>query len=1166
MNDRIRKLLTSRYFYIPVAVVLLYTLAGFVAAPKILRWYVPKYAAQHLDCRAAVEHIRINPFLLSIEADQFSLQQADGSPMLAFARLFVDLEVSSLFHWAVVLREAAVDQPDIQVVTEPDGSLNLARLAATSPPVAETAKDDTGPLPFILRNATIRGGRLAVVDKRQSTPAGLTLQGLDLDLREFSTLKDRNGTCRLAAATKDGESVQWQGEISLSPLRSKGRLTLNVIQAASLWQFFRDRVNLEQPVGRINVTGDYRLNAENSTLQLILEGLHVSSADLALKLPKTDRAFFQAKKLDLEAPLFDLATGELHVARLLLADGAVDVRLDDGGGLNLQQVVRPSLPEKSPGKKTPAPAVPPPSATAEPPFKIRIDAVDVNNIAVDLDDRSRKTPIRATIAGVDLHLQAELAAGADTGGIVLRDITSALRNIRIQRDRAAAPLFAAETLSAEGGECDLGARSISLERLALAGGGIDIGRDAAGGIDWQQLLQPNETVAKKKGAKPEPRPGRGWKYLVKAFEVEGFRAAFTDLTTSSAAPVLNLQEFNGRLTGIDGRSPMGFTADIQLARGGTATVRGTVDPSVPSVDAELEAAGVVLTSLQPYLDPYVTLTLESASASARGRLRYGIPGDAGKAAYEGEFSLNAIRLTDPGSQKPYLSVDAVQFPAVKLTMQPDGVEAKEIRITKPVGEVIIGEDQTLNLARVIKKRPGGGPPPSASRPAAGNDPGRKKQDTFVYQIERLRIDKGDMVFADLSLQPQFRTRIHDLKGSITGLSSAADAPARVRLGGSVDRYGIARIGGVIRTDDFRRASDLNLVFRNVEMKSLSPYSGKFAGRLITSGKVSADLKYKLQDYRMTGDNQIVIDNLVLGERVDNPAAANLPLDLALALLKDSSGRIDIGLPVSGDLNDPRFSFGSLIGRMFTNLITKTATAPFQVLGKLLGGKAERFDALAFAPGSARLLPPEEEKLQKLADALKSRPQLKVVIQGRFSPEADGLVLKKLGVRRIVATRLGEKLNPEDRPGPLDFTASDTRDVLEQLYAERFGKQSLDELEKGIASGTVEPQSVPADEAAKSREAGTLAKMTDSLKLYALVPGGKSREQAVIWAGELYSRLVESEKVADGGLLRLAEDRAQSAAASLEGEGGIPRDRIAIKAAEPLAGKAGSAVTLALDAL
>ncbi|MGW8159321.1 MAG: DUF748 domain-containing protein [Desulfoprunum sp.] len=391
MNDRIRKLLTGRYFYIPVAAVLLYTLAGFVAAPRIMRWYVPRYAAQNLDCRAAVERIRINPFLLSIEADQFSLQQADGSPMLAFARLFVDLEVSSLFHC--------------------------------------------------------------------------------------------NGTCRLAAATKDGESVPWQGEISLSPLRSKGRLTLDAIQAASLWQFFRDRVNLEQPAGRINVTGDYRLNAENSTLQLILEGLHVSSADLALKLPKTDRAFFQAKKLDLEAPRFDLAAGELHVARLLLADGAVDVRLDDGGGLNLQQVVRPTLPEKSPGKKTPAPAVPPPPATAAPPFKIRIDAVDVNNIAVDLDDRSRKTPIRATIAGVDLHLQAELAAGADTGGTVLRKITSALRDFRIQRDRAAAPLFAAETLSAEGGECDLGARSFSLERLALARGGIDRypGQNAAAG-------------------------------------------------------------------------------------------------------------------------------------------------------------------------------------------------------------------------------------------------------------------------------------------------------------------------------------------------------------------------------------------------------------------------------------------------------------------------------------------------------------------------------------------------------------------------------------------------------------------------------------------------------------------------------------------------------------
>jgi hypothetical protein len=370
----------------------------------------------------------------------------------------------------------------------------------------------------------------------------------------------------------------------------------------------------------------------------------------------------------------------------------------------------------------------------------------------------------------------------------------------------------------------------------------------------------------------------------------------------------------------------------------------------------------------------------------------------------------------------------------------------------------------------------------------------------------------------------------------------------------------------MRPNDFAGSSDIDMVFRNVEMKSLSPYTGKFAGRLIKSGKFSADLKYTLQDYKMTGDNKIVIDNLLLGEQVDNPESTNLPLDLAIALLKDSSGRIDIGLPVTGDLNDPHFSIGSLIWKMFANLITNTATAPFRAIGNLLGGTSENFDSLEFDPGSADLPPPEKEKLLRLADVLKSRPQLKLVIQGRYSLEADGMEFKKLSIRSIVARRLDMKLAPNDDPGPLDLADSGTQNILEKLYREHFGKASLDELEQGLEAGTVKPRTPVQHQDIKGKEPGMFSKMADSMKLYMIIPGGKSYEQAALWAGELYTRLVEGEKVEDSIFLRLAENRARSVAAGLEGEARIPQDRLTIKAPEPLSDTEHPSVTLSLDAL
>jgi len=1173
------KPLIHRYLILSVVALVLYALVGFVAAPWGLRWYVPRYLQQNLHCQVGVDKIYVNPFLLTLEVDGFYLNQADGAPLVAIARFLVDLEMSSLLHWALVLEKLEVDKPNIHVALAADGSFNFAKLVQAAPQTANAPVAATELFPAILRSATIRGGRIAVIDQRQSTPAEVTVQEIHLDLIDVSTRREHNGTCRLAAATAAGESIRWEGAVALSPLRSEGTLNLGAIQAASLWQFFRDTTNLEQPAGQVNLSTEYRLDAEHSPVQMTLEGLRFSTADLALKLINAEKAFFHLKKMELEVPRFDLATREVHVARLFFEEGGVDARINDSGGMNVQQIFRATRPEKHPDKEKPAPVAPPvPSNSApehqvaappatDPFFKVQADAIEVKNMAVTLDDKSRKAPVKAAIAGMDLHLQANVHLGADTGHMVFGEIASELRGIKVHSPQLQEPLFAAEKLTVEGGLCDLGAHAISFARIGVSKGRLDASRDAKGAINWQQLFQAKGAVAQSPKAKPASGGGPPWKFSVKSFEVEGFDSKFSDLTTPSNKPLLSLRNVKARLTEVDGRSPMGFAVGFQVEQGGGATLSGTLNPAIPSVEAELNVSGMVLTALQPYLDPYLTLQLQSATLAAQGRLRYGVPGDAQQCVYEGNFSLNQLRFAEAKfPQKTYLGWDAVLVPKLKLTLQPNRLDAQEIKISKPVGEFIIGEDKTLNLLKVLKKRAVDKklPPPPKS---VNNKGGQKTEtDSFPYYIDKVRVEKGNVVFADLSLRPRFMTTIHDLQGTITGVSSAKDAQSQVQLDGQVDQYGTAKISGVMRPNDFGRASDIEMVFRNLEMKNLSPYSGKFAGRLIKTGKFSADLKYKLQDYKMVGDNKIVIDNLTLGDQVDNPGSTNLPLDLAIALLKDSRGRIDIGLPVTGDLNDPQFRIGSLIWQMFTNLITKAATSPFRALGSLLGGESEKFEALEFEPGNADLAPPEREKLLKLAEALQSRPQLKLVLQGRYSPEIDGLELKGRSVGRRVIALLGDKIGPQDIPGPIDFTDSGTRSALEKLYKERFGKESLHELEQGIAAGTVTARPPAQQRPQKSEDVGMVAKMLDGMKLYRIIPGGKSPEQGMLWSGELYARLVESEKVADQTLLQLAEKRAQTIAANLESDAKIPKDRVGMKAPEPFSGNEPPAVTLSLDTM
>ena len=438
--------------------------------------------------------------------------------------------------------------------------------------------------------------------------------------------------------------------------------------------------------------------------------------------------------------------------------------------------------------------------------------------------------------------------------------------------------------------------------------------------------------------------------------------------------------------------------------------------------------------------------------------------------------------------------------------------------------MIIGEDRSVNLAQVFKTEH-----PAADSPAATGPSKTADGNVFPVSIQKLRVDNGILDFADLSLTPQFGTQIHDLGGVVTGMSSTPDSRAQVQLGGNVDEYGLAKINGEINVFDPVAFTDIDMIFQNVEMSDLTPYSGKLAGRKIDSGKLSLNLGHKIDNGKLLGDNQIVVDKLKLGQPVKSPEAANLSLDLAVALLEDADGVIDIGLPVRGDLNDPKFSFGHLIGKALVNLITKIATAPFRVLGALVGGAAgENFDAIAFEPGDAAAPAPEREKLKKLAEALQKRPQLTLEVQGRYCAEIDGKELNGLRVRRAVAERLGAKLEMDEDPGPIDYGNPETQSALEAMFAERFGAAQLKELQDSL-------------EKDKGKATQSTARLAQTEKVED--PGQLSKA--------IYGRLVNSEPLPEAVLTGLAESRARAIVAALTGDGAVATERLSTKPPGPL---------------
>jgi hypothetical protein len=337
----------------------------------------------------------------------------------------------------------------------------------------------------------------------------------------------------------------------------------------------------------------------------------------------------------------------------------------------------------------------------------------------------------------------------------------------------------------------------------------------------------------------------------------------------------------------------------------------------------------------------------------------------------------------------------------------------------------------------------------------------------------------------------------------------------------VDDYGLARISGGLNLLDPVRATDVKMEFRNLLMSSLSPYSVQFAGREIAEGKLDLDLLYRINDGRMQGQNAIVMRDLVLGDKVESPGAASLPLGLAVALLKDANGVIDIELPVEGDLNDPKFRIGGVIWKAFVGLVTKIASAPFRLLGSLVGSESEDLGQFQFLAGRADLTPPELEKIVLLRQALRERPELAIEVSGGFVPAIDVPALQYLSLRAEVLSRLGEETVPAGEE--LLMLDARIRATLEALFAERFPAIALDTVQAAH-------RAAPADD-----------------------PEGAPVLDDLAYAGELRDRLLAGVAIGEPELAALANQRAEAIRAAFLAGGEFAAERIAVTApteAEP----------------
>ncbi|MGH8497895.1 MAG: DUF748 domain-containing protein, partial [Methylococcales bacterium] len=597
-----------------------------------------------------------------------------------------------------------------------------------------------------------------------------------------------------------------------------------------------------------------------------------------------------------------------------------------------------------------------------------------------------------------------------------------LENLKIARKGSPEPLMDIPRLTLDGIAFDLLERKLSITSFSSEKAKLHTWVQPDKEMNFVDLFTPvpDDRAAASSTPPPASPDNSKWLITIRKIALNDCGFLFEDRSLATPASLnfnpldIALENFSSDRTGI---LPLSIKATINNT--GHLSVAGGLGLNPVSTVVKLDVK-LNLTDFQPYIDPVTKFEFVQGDAIVKGDVDFKLDEHSKPwLKFNGMASIDDFIGHDKLQKEKLLDWKALSFEEVDFNLDPMKVAIKEAIADQPYLRFIINADGTTNLSKVFDGNRTAGTKHGKSTQA--EDKSNKYSPEALVQIDTVTIKNASANFADDSLKPKFATGMESLNGVIRGFSTDKKSRATIDLKGKADRTAPVHIKGRIQFFDPRNYTDISLGFKNLSLGNLTPYSGKFAGYKIEKGKMSVDLKYKIEQKKLVAENNVVIKQLTLGDEVDSPDAVSLPLSLAIALLQDSDGVIHIDLPLRGSLDDPEFSIWGVLGDVLLNLITKVVTSPFAALGSLINSD-EELDKVGFAPGIAEIEEKQKENLDRVAQALAQRPALNVEVEG-VATDADAerqfrnnmLTAKKSALAKRKTPETKQPNNPQGQP-------------------------------------------------------------------------------------------------------------------------------------------------------
>jgi hypothetical protein len=615
----------------------------------------------------------------------------------------------------------------------------------------------------------------------------------------------------------------------------------------------------------------------------------------------------------------------------------------------------------------------------------------------------------------------------------VHDMAWALRDLKIGMPGDTNDIFEVPLFTITGANADLQHRTATIDDVILQGARAWLNRNTNEAVNVVEMSRPAPTITN--------APGSGIIFLLRS--VTNAVAMLLNSTNQWSGTVRNITATNCELHLIDlaNQHPARLDlSDIALSAKNLSNLPGTnleadfslrwntngsihinagVGFQPTMADIDLDFSHLDLTTLDAYLASKVRLYILGSDVNLHGtvRLRPDV-NNLPVVSFNGDSSLENFHTVDGAFGQDLVSWNALSFNSIAANLNPPLVAVDQIVLDKVDTLLIIETNHTINLENVLK--PAGNSPPQTNemKVAATPKPETAKTEAtntpIQISVNTILLTNSTIHFVDRSIQPNVNLDLQSVNGTISDLGSEKMQHAVINLSSKVGGSGPLTITGTINPLNNDKTNSLSLKGQNIDLTALSPYVAKFAGYDLAEGKLNLALEYQLVGTNLAAKNGVVLDQFTFGDKVDSTNATHLPVKLAVALLKDSEGKIVIDVPVEGSLGDPKFHIGKEVTRVVVSILEKAATSPFSLLGAAFGGGGEELGWQEFAVGSSGLTDASKKKLDTMAKALAARPALKLELVGSIDPEGDREGLQRQALDQQIRERYWSKLRRSEQ--------------------------------------------------------------------------------------------------------------------------------------------------------